>query len=131
MVRHAYIGTLGLMAVLAFAPHAQAQDAMRGAALAFDSEKGNCTICHVIPGLGLPDEAQGNIGPSLDGVGARHDRAGLVALIEDPRAFFPDTVMPAFGVTEGLIAVAEPWRGKPILTSDEIEDIAAYLEGLR
>jgi sulfur-oxidizing protein SoxX len=117
--------------MLVLAQTAAAQDAARGAQLMFATEKGNCTICHAIPGLGLPDAAQGDIGPSLAGVGARWSQADLVAIITDPRRFMPDTIMPAFGVTEGLTGVAVAYRGRPILTGDEIADIAAYLAGLQ
>lgn len=106
-------------------------EAARGAGLIRDSEKGNCTICHAIPGLGIPEEAQGNIGPPLAGVGAWRDRDWLIAFITDPRPARPDTVMPAFGTTEGLIDVAPAYAGRPILTGDEIGAIASYLETLR
>jgi len=108
-----------------------AQDAQRGAALIFATEKGNCTICHVIPGLGLPEEAQGDIGPSLAGVGARWSQSDLAAILTDPRPFMPDTIMPAYGIVEGLTDVAAAWRGQPILTEAEVADIAAYLAGLQ
>lgn len=119
------------MLVLAGGASAQDAQARLGAALIVDSEKGNCTICHAIPGLGIPPDAQGNIGPALDGVGSRHDRDWFIRFITDPRTTFPDTVMPAFGITEGLIDVAPEYAGRPILTPDEIAAIAAYLETLQ
>lgn len=131
MVQHADIAALGLILALAGGASAQGAQARLGAALIFDSEKGNCTICHAIPGLGIPEDAQGNIGPSLDGVGSRHDRDWLIPFITDPRDTFPDTVMPAFGTTRGLIDVAPEYAGRPILTGDEIAAIAAYLETLQ
>jgi sulfur-oxidizing protein SoxX len=115
----------------ALATPAAAQDAARGAALIFNSDKGNCTICHAIPGLGLPEDAQGDIGPPLAGVGARWSQADLATIITDPRPFMPDTIMPAYGVTAGLRDVAVAYHGQPILTEAEIADIAAYLAGLQ
>ena len=37
----------------------------------------------------------------------------------------------AYGRTEGLTRVGDAWRGKPILTPAQIEDVVAYLESLR
>lgn len=133
MVRFDHIRYLGLMAALALAgPAARAEgDPARGAEVIRDSERGNCTICHAIPGLGIPDEAQGDIGPPLAGIGAMRDIDELRAIVTDPRGFFPRTIMPAYGVTEGLVDVAELFRGRPILNPQEIADVAAYLESLR
>ena len=39
--------------------------------------------------------------------------------------------MPSFYRTEGLTRVGAPWRGKPILSAQEIEDAVAYLATLK
>jgi len=123
--------TLPAVGSLGFADPASAQDAERGLELMRASEKGNCSICHLVPGIGLPDEAQGNIGPSLEGVGARLTPAQLRAQIVDARAMNPETIMPPYGSIEGLVDVDKRYRGRPILTAGEITDIVAYLSSLR
>jgi len=119
-----------LLALAATSATAQG-DAQRGAAIVFDSERGNCTICHVIAGLSLPEDAQGNIGPPLAGISAWRSAEELAAIITDPRALMPGTVMPAYGTTDGLNDVAPQWRGRPVLTGDDIADVVAYLMELR
>lgn len=98
-----------------------------GLELMRDSEKGNCSICHQIPGIGLPVAAQGNIGPPLAGVGARLTQTEIRDHITDPRRANPQTVMPAYGTTLGLIDVDARFAGRPILTPAEIDAIAARL----
>jgi sulfur-oxidizing protein SoxX len=34
-------------------------------------------------------------------------------------------------VVDGLARVAAPFRGKPLLTAEQIEDVVAYLASLR
>lgn len=109
---------------------APAQDAPRGLELMRDSTKGNCSICHLIPGIGLPEEAQGDIGPPLAGVGARLTPEEIHARIADARRVNPATIMPPYGTTEGLIDVDPRYPG-PILTKGEIADVTAYLQALR
>jgi len=40
-------------------------------------------------------------------------------------------VMPSYYRVEGLARVASPFRGKPILTAPQVEDVVAYLGTLR
>jgi sulfur-oxidizing protein SoxX len=39
--------------------------------------------------------------------------------------------MPSFYRLDGLVRVGQTWRGKPILSAEQIEDIVAYLASLR
>jgi sulfur-oxidizing protein SoxX len=39
--------------------------------------------------------------------------------------------MPAYYRTEGLTRVAPAFRGKPLLSAEQIEDVVAYLMTLR
>ena len=39
--------------------------------------------------------------------------------------------MPAYHVTSGLVRVAPAWRGKPVLSAQQIEDVVAFLMTLR
>lgn len=128
MVRYDHLRTVGLIVLLA--QPAAAQDATRGLEVMRDSERGNCSICHIIPGIGLPDEAQGNIGPSLAGVAGRLTPAEIHQRLVDARVLNPATMMPPYGTTAGLADVARPYRDRTILTPDEIADVSAYLATL-
>lgn len=106
-----------------------AGDAARGRATAFDPERGNCTICHPVPG-GDP-RGQGTVGPPLAGVGARLSVGQLRLRLVDGTRINPDTIMPPYHRVEGLVRVGREWNGKPVLTAQEIEDIVAFLATLR
>jgi L-cysteine S-thiosulfotransferase len=41
------------------------------------------------------------------------------------------TIMPPYYRIEGLTRVGAAWRGKPILTAEQIEDIVAFLSTLK
>jgi sulfur-oxidizing protein SoxX len=41
------------------------------------------------------------------------------------------TIMPSYYRVDGLDRVGTLWRGKPILSAEQIEDIVAYLVTLR
>ena len=64
-----------------------------------------CGTCHRISGVA---DAQGNVGPPLDGVAKRVYLAGMVPnspqamlrWIRTPKAFDPKTAMPELGVSE-------------------------------
>jgi sulfur-oxidizing protein SoxX len=49
----------------------------------------------------------------------------------DPSRVNPETIMPAYHRMEGLARVAPAWRGKSILTAEQIEDVVAFLTTLR
>ncbi len=49
----------------------------------------------------------------------------------DARALNPDTIMPSYYRIEGTARVGTPWRGKPVLEAQDIEDVVAYLATLR
>ena len=119
--------TAGLLAALA--PLAGAGDAARGAAIVASRSQGLCVLCHALPGQ-LPAH-QGTLGPALDGVGARLDADALRQRLLAPERFNPDTVMPAYGRSSGLLQVATALRGKPLLAPGQIDDVAAYLATLR
>ena len=106
-------------------------DPQRGAAVAVNSDKVNCIICHAIPIPDVPAGWFGDLGPSLEGVGSRLNAAELRLRIVDPKRISPDTIMPSYHVTEGLHRVQSQYAGKPILTAQEVEDLIAYLETLK
>ncbi|MBD3649373.1 MAG: sulfur oxidation c-type cytochrome SoxX [Pseudomonadales bacterium] len=106
-----------------------AGDPEAGKAIALDPDRGDCVICHRL----LPDspEQQGNIGPSLLDVGRRLNREEIHRRVKDARTVNPVTMMPPYGSTEDLHRVAEAFKGKPILTDSEIDDVVAWLMTLQ
>jgi L-cysteine S-thiosulfotransferase len=88
-----------------------------------------CLLCHSGP---FPEERfQGTIAPDLRGAGARLSEGQIRLRIVDPARLNPETIMPAYYRTEGLTRVAPAYRGKPVLTAGQIEDIVAFLATLR
>lgn len=108
---------------------AVAGDAERGRALIADRTKSLCVLCHSVPGT--PAHLQGSLAPDLRGVGARYSQAELGAHITAPERFNPETIMPAYARTEGLVNVNSGWQGKPVLQPGQIDDIIAYLLTLK
>ena len=71
-----------------------------------------CTECHLLQGEG------GDKGPDLTEIGMRHSTAWLHSYIETPTRFRGDTTeMPSYG--------------PPVLSHQEIEELAQYLASLR
>lgn len=106
-----------------------AGDAARGRAIVGDRQRGLCLLCHAGPFEGA--HMHGNLAPDLRGAGARWTAGQLRLRLVDMRHVSPDTIMPSFYRTTGLQRVAEPWRDKPILSADEIEDVIAFLMTLQ
>ncbi len=104
-------------------------DPVRGRALVANRQVGLCLLCHSGP---FPEERfQGSIGPVLDGVGTRLSEGQIRLRIVDPGRLNPESVMPAYFRSEGLMRVAPAFRGKPVLTAEQIEDVIAYLVTLK
>jgi L-cysteine S-thiosulfotransferase len=107
----------------------QPGDPLRGKAIAASRQTGLCLLCHSAP---LPEEKfQGTIGPDLKGVASRNTEGQLRLRIVDPRRFNPDTIMPAYYREDGLTRVAPAFRGKTVLTAEQIEDVVAFLMTLQ
>ena len=117
-----------LAAALLLPVAAWAGNAERGRAIATGHEEAACILCHEIPGV---KRAAGNIGPSLAGVGSRFRADELRARIVDASRIDPRTVMPPYGRTSGLYDVAARYRGKPLLTREQIDDVVAFLLTLK
>jgi L-cysteine S-thiosulfotransferase len=104
-------------------------DAARGRKIVLDRSIGGCVLCHAFP---EPEPRfMGDIGPPLAGVGARLSAGQLRLRVVDQSRIDPDTPMPAYYRTEDLRDVAAPYRGKPILDPQQVEDVVAYLRTLR
>jgi len=106
-------------------------DSRRGKAVAVDSDRGNCIICHKMPIPDIPPDAFGDLGPPLDGVGSRLSAAELRLRIIDARRINPETIMPPYYSIESLHRVERHHVGRPILSPQDIEDLIAYLATLR
>jgi sulfur-oxidizing protein SoxX len=103
-------------------------DATRGRALVLERTS-TCILCHSGP---FPEEKfQGDLAPSLAGSGRRWSEAQLRLRLVSASRLNPATIMPSYYRVEGLDRVGAAWRGKPILSAEQIEDIVAYLATLR
>lgn len=101
----------------------------RGRRIVADMERAPCLICHALP---IPEEPDhGAVGPSLEGVGARLTPGQIRLRIVDPKAVDAASIMPSYYRADGFHRVQEQWRGKPIYTAQEIEDVVAYLSQLK
>lgn len=72
----------------------------------------------------------GTIGPPLAGVGARLTPGQLRLRIVDPTRVNRDAAMPAYFRIDGLDGVAQNYRGRTLLTAQQVEDVVAYLATL-
>ena len=104
-------------------------DPARGRAIVANRQVGLCLLCHSGP---IPEERfQGDLAPDLRGAGTRLSEGQLRLRIVDSSRVIPTTIMPAYHRTEGLTRVAPAFRGKPVLSAQQIEDVVAYLMTLR
>jgi sulfur-oxidizing protein SoxX len=103
-------------------------DPARGRAIVV-SRAGTCLLCHSGP---FPEERfQGDLSPDLAGSGSRWSEGQLRLRLVDASKLNAATIMPSYYRVDGLARVAAPWRGKPILTAEQIEDVVAFLMTLR
>jgi len=107
----------------------QPGDAARGRAIVTNRQVGLCLLCHSGP---FPEQKlQGTMAPDLKGAGARSTEGQLRLRIVDAGRLNRATIMPAYYRIDGLTRVAPQFRGKPILTAQQIEDVVAFLTTLR
>jgi sulfur-oxidizing protein SoxX len=103
-------------------------DAARGRALVVERSS-TCILCHSGP---FPEQKfQGDLAPSLAGSGSRWSEGQLRLRLVDASRLNAATIMPSYYRVDGLHRVGTLWRGKPILSAEQIEDIVAYLGSLR
>jgi sulfur-oxidizing protein SoxX len=107
----------------------QMGDPARGRAILTNRQLGLCLLCHSGP---FPEEKlQGTLAPDLKGAGLRSTEGQLRLRIVDASRLNPSTIMPPYYRIDGLARTAPLFRGKPILTAEEIEDVVAFLKTLR
>jgi sulfur-oxidizing protein SoxX len=103
-------------------------DATRGRALVVERSS-TCILCHNGP---FPEQKfQGDLAPNLAGAGSRWSEGQLRLRLVDGSRLNEATIMPSYYRMDGLTRVGPNWRGKPILSAEQIEDIVAYLVTLR
>jgi sulfur-oxidizing protein SoxX len=103
-------------------------DVTRGRALVVDRTS-TCILCHNGP---FPEQKfQGDLAPGLGGAGNRWSEGQLRLRLVDASRLNAATIMPSYYRVDGLDRVSAAWRGKPILSAEQIEDIVAYLTSLR
>jgi L-cysteine S-thiosulfotransferase len=95
-------------------------DAERGREVLVNRQKGDCLSCHKVSTL-AGAAGQGAIGPVLDGVGAKYSDAQVRQVLIEPKALFPDTIMPSYYAA----------AGGSVLTAAEVEDLIAFLRTLK
>lgn len=103
-------------------------DAVRGRALVIDRSS-TCILCHSGPFAEV--KFQGDLAPSLAGTGSRWSEAQLRLRLVDASRLNAATIMPSYYRIDDLDRVGTAWRGNPILSAEQIEDILAYLVTLR
>jgi sulfur-oxidizing protein SoxX len=104
-------------------------NATEGEKIVTNRQVGLCLLCHSGP---YPQERfQGTLAPDLKGAGARSTQGQLRLRIVDASRINPQTIMPPYYRVEGLNRVSPGFRGKPILTAEQIEDVVAYLMTLK
>jgi len=107
---------LAALLLLLAAAAARAQTSS-GLELFTSPAKGYCIACHQVP-EGAGPATRSDLGPRLEGKRMRElGKARLRALVSDPTAANPDTVMPPFG------------RHR-ILSPAEIDRVVDYLDAL-
>jgi sulfur-oxidizing protein SoxX len=103
-------------------------DATRGRALVVERSS-TCILCHNGP---FPEQKfQGDLAPGLAGTGSRWSEGQLRLRLVDASSLNAGTIMPSYYRVDGLTRTGPAWRGKPILSAEQIEDIVAYLVTLR
>jgi sulfur-oxidizing protein SoxX len=103
-------------------------DPVNGRAIVVKREN-TCLLCHSGP---FPEQRfQGDVSPNLKGTGSRWSEGELRLRLVDASRLNPATIMPSYYRIDGLNRVAANFRGKPVLTAEQIEDVVAYLMTLK
>ena len=108
----------------------KAGDVAKGRKLATNRKKGNCLACHVVSDL-KEQQFHGKIAPPLDGAADRYSEGELRLRLVNPKTANEDTIMPSFYEAASLHRVMKKFKGKTILSAQEVEDVLAYVMTLK
>lgn len=104
-------------------------DPVNGRKLAINRKKGNCLACHVMPISEQP--YHGQVGPDLNGVASRYKEGEIRLRVVNPKIVNEATIMPAFYRNDGFNRVLKKFKGKTVISAQDVEDIVAYLMTLK
>ncbi len=106
-------------------------DPVAGRKWIINRQLGNCLACH--KNSMMNDQLfHGEVGPPLDGAGSRWTVPQLRAIVANSKQVFgPDTLMPAFYRNGDAARTARAFKGKTILSAQQVEDVVAYLSNLK
>ena len=106
-------------------------DAAEGKKWFANRKLGNCLACHINKDL-ASQPFHGEIGPPMDGAGSRYSAEQLRGILVDSKAVFGnETIMPGFYRVDPGARTAKKFKGKTILSGQQIEDIIAYVMTLK
>ena len=95
----------------------------------FKSRKVNCLSCHEAP---ISEERfQGNFGPSLYGVGNKYTKDEIRIRVLDAKLINPESIMPSYFKILDYPRLPETYKGKTILSAEEVEHIVEFLYSLK
>ena len=104
-------------------------DPARGREIVANRLVGLCLLCHFGPFPEAP--LQGTLAPDIKGAGTRWSTGQLRLRMVDSSRITADTIMPAYYRIDHLTGVAPSFRGRPVLTAAQIEDVVAFLATLK
>ncbi len=104
-------------------------DAKNGRKVAIDRKQGNCLGCHKMP---VPEQPfHGEVGPDLKDVAKNLSEGEIRLRLVNSKVVNPDTIMPAFYRNDGFVRVMKKFKGKAMLSAQQVEDLVAYLLTLK
>ena len=105
-------------------------DPANGKKAFLNRKKGNCLACHVVSSL-KDQPFHGEVGPPLDGAASRWSEGEIRLRIVNPKVLNEDTIMPSFYKSDGFHRVLKKFKGKTVISAQEVEDIVAYVMTLK
>jgi len=109
---------------------AQLGDPASGRKIFINRKQGNCLACHMNSEM-LDQSFHGEVGPVLDGVADRWEKAELRGMLVNSKMMFEGTIMPAFYRDSGYSRNLKKFVGKTILSAQQVEDVLSYLLTLK
>ncbi len=104
-------------------------DPVNGKAIVLSRQTGLCLLCHSAPFSS--ERFQGDLAPDLRQSVLHLSEGQIRARLVDPSRMNPSTIMPSYYRTDQLNLVAESFKGKTLLSAQELEDVVAFLLTLK